>query len=137
MDEERTLLLRKDTFRHVLLLVIPEILQADHFLIKSWFYLGFPIIAPMVLLNVCEDKTSVVHAGFFDGKSADSKIAGKTKQRSFSILDTLYEKGQWTKLYDSSKALYEAENDKDPEIVWRFARAIYEMSKVPRGPKRY
>ena len=102
---------------------------------KSWFYLGFPIIAPMVLLDVCEDKTSVVHAGFFDGKSADSKVAGKTKQSSFSNLDTLYEKGQWTKLYDSSKALYEAENDKDPEIVWRFARAAYEMSKCPEIQK--
>ena len=89
----------------------------------------------MILLNEYEDKTSVVHAGFFDSNSGDNKIAAKAKQRSFSALDSLYENGDWTKLYESSKALYEAENDNDPEIIWRYTRAIYEMSKSPEVQK--
>ena len=92
MEEERTHCSEKHTFRRF---VAGNTLDTSSrsFFDKTWFYLGFPIIAPMVLLNEYEDKTSVVHAGFFDGKSADSKVAGKPNKDLFSNLDTLYEKG--------------------------------------------
>lgn len=92
-------------------------------------YIGLAIIPTTILfVNECDDmkSKSIVHAGFFD-----SNTSSKLKKQSFQKVDGMYDSGKWDELHENMTAIYESSDKMDAEIIWRYARATYEMSKKP------
>ncbi len=96
---------------------------------SSWLYAGLIIVPTSILfLSGNENNRSIVHAGFFDNDTDSKK---KIKIQSFSKVDELYKNGSWDELYVNMAAMYESSDKCNPEIIWRYSRATYEMSKQP------